>query len=163
MLDNRKVMEKSIGGIDFVLYMFPSTGPHLVAYGKGRKNLGNTPMVGSGSGWIGVGSVGYGKVVAGGDVWIRRWTTERRISVSGLSAADLDDLSETFGLSIGKKRPPDLYASSVWADVKEWVAEHPRLAKRFAETAAANVGAAWYRRALEENATAEELPSGPRP
>lgn len=160
MPDNRKVMEKSIGNINFVLYMFPSTGPHLVAYGKGRSNLGNTPLVGMGGGWIGVGEIGYGEVVAGDDVWVRRWTTEKRISLERLSAAELQDLSKTFGLAIGKHRVADLYGSAVWPAVKEWVCEHPRLAKQFAVSASdSGVGAGWYERALEENAAPEDTPS----
>jgi len=38
MANNRKVTEKTIGGIDFVLFVVPSTGPHLVTYGRGCSN-----------------------------------------------------------------------------------------------------------------------------
>jgi hypothetical protein len=72
---------------------------------------------------------------------------EIRIVLKGLTDDQAQEVSQEFGIPIGRDRETNFYTGRSWPHMIEWVRSRPRIAKRCAEDAATSYVGDWHGRA----------------
>ena len=138
-----------IGGLDFEASVL-ADGPAIVVRGhEGRRYEGWAPLGVSHLRWFGSADPAGGMACPRGRGWhLVKYSTEVRAYLPGFGPKELARLREAFGLLTDAEpgRPDEaFYASRAWAALVPWVAAHPKLARRHAQSQAYLPG--WYDRA----------------